>query len=143
MLSPGLIACMAAFCIYWFDIQLPEAVETAAGYYGNACTLLSMLVIGISMADMKVKSVLKNTRLMLFTLLRFAVFPILLALLLKPLLTDFVMRATIVLMAALPVGNLSAMLCNQYGKDSRIIAEGIIVTTLLSVVTITITFLFV
>ena len=143
MLSPGLIACMAAFCIYWFDIQLPEAVETAAGYYGNACTLLSMLVIGISMADMKVKSVLKNTRLMLFTLLRFAVFPILLALLLKPLLPDFVMRATIVLMAALPVGNLSAMLCNQYGKYSRIIAEGIIVTTLLSVVTITITFLFV
>lgn len=75
MLSPGLIACMAAFCIYWFDIQLPEAVETAAGYYGNACTLLSMLVIGISMADMKVKSVLKNTRLMLFTLCGLQSFP--------------------------------------------------------------------
>lgn len=143
ILSPGLLACIVAFCIYWFDIQLPKEVETAAGYYGNACTLLSMLVIGISMADMKVKSVLRNTRFLLFTVLRFLVFPILLALFLKPVLPDFTMRATIVLMAALPVGNLSAMLANQYGKDSKVIAEGIIVTTLLSVVTITLTFMFV
>ena len=40
ILSPGLLACIVAFCIYWFDIQLPKEVETAAGYYGNACTLL-------------------------------------------------------------------------------------------------------
>lgn len=143
LLSPGLIACIIAFFIYWFEIRLPESVETLAGYYGNACTLLSMIVVGISLANMQVKSVLKNKRLMLFTVIRFIVFPVLLALMLKPVLPDTVMRATVVLMAALPVGNLSAMLSEQYGKDSKPIAEGIIVTTLLSVVTITFTFLFV
>ncbi len=52
-LNPGLIACIAAFFIYWFQIELPEEIETLAGYYGNACTLLSMIVIGISLAGMR------------------------------------------------------------------------------------------
>lgn len=143
LLSPGLIACMIAFCIYWFELKLPESVQTMAGYYGNACTLLSMIVIGISLADMQAETVLKNKRLMAFTGIRFVVFPVVLAIVLKPLLPDMIMRATILLMAALPVGNMPAMLSEQYGKDSKPIAEGIIVTTLLSVVTITLTFLFV
>ena len=143
VLSPGLISCIIAFLIYWFDLHPPKSVETLAGYYGNACTFLSMIVIGISLADMKVKKVLGNKKLMLFTVIRFVLFPIALALLLKPFLADFTMRATIVLMAALPVGNFPAMLSEQYGRDSRTIAEGIIVTTLLSVVTITLTFFFV
>lgn len=142
-LSPGLIACMFAFCIYWFNLRLPEGVETIAGYYGNACTLLSMIVIGISLANMQVKTVLKNKKLMLFIVIRFVIIPVLFAVLLKPLLPDTIMRATIVLMAALPVGNMPAMLSEQYGKDSKLIAEGIIVTTLLSVATITFTFLFI
>ena len=47
------------------------------------------------------------------------------------------------LMAALPVGNFPAMLCEQYGKDPKPIAEGIVVTSVLSVFTITLTFMLV
>mgnify|MGYP002797174106 FL=1 len=142
-LSPGLIACIAAFFIYWFQLELPEEIETLAGYYGNACTLLSMIVIGISLAGMKLKEMIKNKRLLIFTAIRFIAFPMILALILKPVLTDFLIRATVVLMAALPVGNFPAMLCEQYGKDSKPIAEGIVVTTVLSVFTITLTFMLV
>lgn len=142
-LSPGLIACIAAFGIYWFQIQLPEEIETLAGYYGNACTLLSMIVIGISLAGMKAKDTLKNKRFLAFVLIRFIVFPILLALALRPVLSDLLIRAVVVLMAALPVGNFSAMLCEQYGRDPKPIAEGIVVTTILSVFTITLTFMLV
>ena len=142
-LSPGLIACIAAFGIYWFQIQLPEEIETLAGYYGNACTLLSMIVIGISLAGMKVKDMLRNRRLLIFVFIRFIALPILLALALRPVLPDLLIRAVVILMAALPVGNFSAMLCEQYGRDSKPIAEGIVVTTILSVFTITLTFMLV
>lgn len=140
-LSPGLIACIAAFGIYWFRIQLPDEIETLAGYYGNACTLLSMIVIGISLAGMRVKDMLKNRRLLIFVFVRFIAFPMLLALVLRPVLTDRLMRAVVILMAALPVGNFPAMLCEQYGRDPKPIAEGIVVTTVLSVFTITLTFM--
>ena len=142
-LSPGLIACIIAFAIYWFQLKLPEEIETLAGYYGNACTLLSMIVIGISLAGMKVKDMLKNRRLLVFVFIRFIAFPILLALALRPVLSDLLMREVVILMAALPVGNFPAMLCEQYGRDPKPIAEGIVVTTILSVFTITLTFMLV
>ena len=142
-LSPGLLACIAAFAIYWFHIELPEEIETLAGYYGNACTLLSMIVIGISLAGMKVKDMMKNRRLLVFVFIRFIAFPILLALALRPVLSDLLIREVVLLMAALPVGNFPAMLCEQYGRDPKPIAEGIVVTTILSVFTITLAFLLV
>lgn len=142
-LSPGLIVCIAAFLIYWFQLGLPEEIETLAGYYGNACTLLSMIVIGISLAGMKVRDMMQNKRLLAFVIIRFIAFPVILALALRPVLPDLLIRATVVLMAALPVGNFPAMLCEQYGRDPRPIAEGIVVTTILSVFTITLTFMFV
>ena len=142
-LSPGLLACIAAFAIYWFHIELPEEIETLAGYYGNACTLLSMIVIGISLAGMKVKDMMKNRRLLVFVFIRFIAFPILLALALRPVLSDLLMREVVILMAALPVGNFPAMLCEQYGRDPKPIAEGIVVTTILSVFTITLAFMLV
>lgn len=142
-LSPGLIACIIAFAIYWFQLKLPEEIETLAGYYGNACTLLSMIVIGISLAGMKVKDMLKNRRLLVFVFIRFIAFPILLALALRPVLSDLLMREVVILMAALPVGNFPAMLCEQYGRDPKPIAEGIVVTTILSVFTITLAFMLV
>ena len=142
-LSPGLLACIAAFAIYWFHIELPEEIETLAGYYGNACTLLSMIVIGISLAGMKVKDMMKNRRLLVFVFIRFIAFPILLALALRPVLSDLLIREVVLLMAALPVGNFPAMLCEQYGRDPKPIAEGIVVTTILSVFTITLAFMLV
>ena len=142
-LSPGLIACIAAFLIYWFQLGLPEEIETLAGYYGNACTLLSMIVIGISLAGMKVRDMMQNKRLLAFVIIRFIAFPVILALALRPVLPDLLIRATVVLMAALPVGNFPAMLCEQYGRDPKPIAEGIVVTTILSVFTITLAFLLV
>ena len=142
-LSPGLIACIIAFAIYWFQLKLPEEIETLAGYYGNACTLLSMIVIGISLAGMKVKDMLKNRRLLVFVFIRFIAFSILLALALRPVLSDLLMREVVILMAALPVGNFPAMLCEQYGRDPKPIAEGIVVTTILSVFTITLAFMLV
>lgn len=142
-LNPGLAACIAAFCIYWFQIRLPEEIETLAGYYGNACTLLSMIVIGISLAGMKIKDVVKNRRLLVFVFIRFIAFPILLALVLRPILSDFLIREVVILMAALPVGNFPAMLCEQYDRDPKPITEGIVVTTMLSVFTITLTFILV
>ena len=142
-LNPGLIACITAFFIYWFQIELPEEIETLAGYYGNACTLLSMIVIGISLAGMKLSDMLKNRKLLAFAVIRFIAFPIVLALALKPVLTDLLIREVVILMAVLPVGNFPAMLCEQYGKDPKPIAEGIVVTTVLSVLTITLTFMLV
>ncbi|MFQ7549173.1 MAG: AEC family transporter [Blautia marasmi] len=95
--SPGFIACILAFIIYWFNIKIPADLQSLVNYCGNACTLLSLLVIGMSLVGMNLGSVFKNKRLLLFTAVRFIAVPIALALLLKPFLPDYIMRASIVL----------------------------------------------
>nr|WP_288977257.1 AEC family transporter [uncultured Blautia sp.] len=141
--SPGFIACILAFIIYWFNIKIPADLQSLVNYCGNACTLLSLLVIGMSLVGMNLGSVFKNKRLLLFTAIRFIAVPIALALLLKPFLPDYIMRASIVLMMSLPVANMPMMMAEQYGKETTTISEGIILSTVLSAATISLVFLFV
>ena len=97
----------------------------------------------MSLVGMNLGSVFRNRRLLLFTAIRFLAVPIALALLLKPLLPDYIMRASIVLMMSLPVANMPMMMAEQYGKETAAISEGIILSTVLSAVTISLVFLFV
>lgn len=122
--SPGFIACILAFIIYWFNIKIPADAQSLVNYCGNACTLLSLLVIGMSLVGMNLGSVFKNKRLLLFTAVRFIAVPIALALLLKPFLPDYIMRASVVLMMSLPVANMPMMMAEQYGKETTTISEG-------------------
>ena len=92
--SPGFIACILAFIIYWFNIKIPADLQSLVNYCGNACTLLSLLVIGMSLVGMNLGSVFKNKRLLLFTAVRFIAVPIALALLLKPFLPDWTVTIT-------------------------------------------------
>ena len=141
--TPGFVSCFIAFAIYWFDLTVPASVQSVVHYCANACTFLSMLVIGMSVVGMKPAAVFGNRRLLLFTGIRFVLVPVVAALLLQSVLTDYIMRATVVLMLALPAGNMPVMLAEQYGKDAHAISESIILSTLLSVVTITFVFMFV
>lgn len=141
--TPGVFSCIIAFLIYWFQIEVPVNMQSLIGYFANACTLLSMMVVGMSLVHMKVKDVMTNKKLLLFTAIRFVIVPAAMAILLKPVLTDYVMRASVILMLALPAGNLPVMMSKQYGRDAEVIAEEIVLSTLLSVFTITFVFMFV
>ena len=143
LMTPGFLSCIVAVIIYWFNLSVPDTVQSIVNYCANACTFLSMLVIGTSIVGMNPKKVLGNKKLIRFLLIRFLLVPVVTAILLKPILTDYIMRATLILMLALPIGNLPMMLAEQYDKDAHTISEGIILSTIMSVVTITIVFMFV
>lgn len=143
IISPGFVACVVAFFIYWFQIKVPEDLQTLVNYCGTACTLLSLLVIGMSLVGMNLKNVFRNKRLLLFTGIRFIAVPVALAMILKPFISDYIMRGAIVLMMSLPVANMPMMLAEQYGKETKTLSEGIVLTTVLSAATITFVFLFV
>ena len=143
LMTPGFLSCIVAVIIYWFNLSVPDTVQSIVNYCANACTFLSMLVIGTSIVGMNPKKVLGNKKLIWFLLIRFLLVPVVTAILLKPILTDYIMRATLILMLALPIGNLPMMLAEQYDKDAHTISEGIILSTIMSVVTITIVFMFV
>jgi hypothetical protein len=142
-INPGNISCIITILIFWFQIQVPEQIQSLCTYAGQPATFLALLVIGISLADMSIKEMLQDKRFFLFTVIRFVLFPIIFVSVLKLFIADLLIRGTLALMIAVPVGNMPAMMRAQYGQDDHLLVKGAIVTTTLSVITITITCMFV
>ncbi len=142
MLNPGTVACIITILIFWFDIQVPVQIQSFCNYAGQPATLLALLVIGISLSDMSPRDMINDRRFFAFTILRFVLFPIAFICVLKLLISDTLILETMALMIAVPVGNMPAMVRAQFEQDDRLTAKGAVITTALSVITITITCMF-
>lgn len=135
----GTIAAVLAILIFWFDIKLPTFVEDTITYTGRATTFLAMIVLGISFAKLPIKKLLCNVRIYIMEVIRFVVFPIVVTLIMKSVLDNTVAISTVALMAAMPAGNSPLMLATRYELNTDTMSSGILVSTLLSVLTVTVT----
>lgn len=143
MINPGTISCVITILLFWFRIEVPSQLQDLCSYTGNAATFLALFVIGASLCDLKWSDIIKDYRMFLFTALRFAVFPVTFTVMIQGLVPDSIIRGTLALMVAVPVGNMPAMMRAQFGQDNRLTAKGAVVTTMLSILTITLTCMFV
>ena len=100
-----------------------------------------MLVLGASVAAMPLRSIFTDLRIYLFTALRMVVMPVVLILVLRPLISDRMLMEVTALLLAVPAGNLPMIVSRELGLKDELFSKGIIVTTLLSPVTITLVML--
>jgi predicted permease len=128
--------------VYIANIQVPTGVSKFLEYIGNCTTFLSMIVLGVSVAQMIPAKVFRNIRLYGFILIRQIAVPIFIAFLLKPFGLPELMLRTIVIMVAMPAANMPLMVSKQFGIEEENLAAGIIFTTLASILTIPIVMLF-
>lgn len=136
MINPGVIASIAAVVIFMFRMPVPSPVVTFCDYMGNATIPLSMLLIGMSIAKADLRKIFSNTRIYLFTVLKMVVIPVGMTLLLKPLAIDSVVFGVFALQLAMPVGSIITLIAKESGADETTCTNGIVVTTLASILTI-------
>lgn len=143
MLNAGVIASVAAILIFILQIPLPDMVVGFCDYIGNATIPLSMLLIGASIAKVNLKAIFSTGRIYLFTLLRMVILPIIVALLLKNILpVNEMIFGVFILQMSMPVGSIVALMAKENGADETCCTNGIVLTTLLSLVTIPVVCLF-
>jgi predicted permease len=68
--------------------------------------------------------------------------PVVLSLILRLFIKDELLYGTMVILAAVPVGNLPLMRVEEVGGDSTVLSQGIILSTIMAIVTIPIITLF-
>lgn len=143
LINPGIIACIVAIIIFVFKITVPSFVGSFVNYMGNASIPLSMIAIGVSLANTNFKDVFTNVRLLFFAVTKMLIIPIICILIMKNFGFDSEALGIFVLMLSMPVGSIVSLMESEYGrKDSSISSSGIALTTLLSIVTIPIVALF-
>lgn len=143
MLNSGVIASVAAILIFLLQIPLPDIVVDFCDYMGNATIPLSMMLIGISIAKVNLRVIFTNVKIYLFTAVRMVAFPIAMIFLIKQLVSvDTMVFGVFALQMAMPVGSIVTLIAKENGADEACCTNGIVLSTLLSIITIPIVCIF-
>ncbi len=142
LINAGTISAAVTILFYLGNFPVPVIISSTLAYAGRATTLLSMLVLGVSVAQMAPKDIFSHPKLYAFTLLRQILVPIGCVLLMRVFLDHRLILNTMLLMVAVPAANMPLMLAKQMDMDTESISQGIILTTVLSLVTVPLACLF-
>lgn len=142
LVNAGTISAAVTILFYLGNFPVPEIVSSALSYTGRATTLLSMLVLGVSVAQMAPKDIFSHPKLYAFTLLRQILVPIGCILLMRCFFDNKLILNTMLLMVAVPAANMPLMLAKQLDMETESISQGIILTTVLSLITVPLACLF-
>ena len=137
-LSPGLVCSILTIVLFWFNLKLPDILTQSANYLGNATTFLSMTILGCSFAMVSVKILLASWKTYLFVLIKMLAIPILMAVILVSVGVKKEIVQAYVLLSAMPSANMPLMLAHQVGEDTRVLTQGILLTTIFTPVTLTV-----
>lgn len=116
--------------------DIPGAISQPLTMLGNITVPAALLIIGSSMSQLPLRSMLGNLTVYLTTALRLVILPLGVYYLTKALgFSDEVVNINTVVIA-MPVATYGTILCLKYEKDTTMITEVTFVTTLLSMLTI-------
>ena len=143
LVNIGTISAVLTIIFYLGDIDVPMIISDAATYAGRTTTLLSMLVLGVALAQMPLKELFCHPKDYFFITLRLLLLPILCVLVLRSFVSDPLLLGTATLLISVPCGNLPMMCSKEYGLKTDLLARIIVLSTIVSVITIPIVTLFV
>lgn len=127
------------FFILPINDYVPSIIEEAFVMLKNLVAPLSMVVIGLRLADMDLKGIFKDKFMYLFLAMRHVLLPLValaivkLAGLIVP--VSEVVATAVVIMAAAPAATSATMFAEMYDCDANYVSKLVTVSTLLSIVT--------
>jgi hypothetical protein len=136
LFNMGTLACCLTLAVFGFNMPVHPMLKTTVSYLGNAATPLALMSIGFSLGRSRILDVFTDRQLYLFSFMKMLVIPAAGAVILKIFNLPAHVLGVSVMMLSMPVGNMPAILASQYGIESDVCSKGVIMTTLLSVVTI-------
>lgn len=141
LLNPCILAVFLGLPIMLLQFTLPEPVVMAVNTIGDCTTPLSMIVIGMTLADIPLRSVVNRDTLLL-CFFRLIGIPGLVLAALRLLGADPMLIGVSVLLTSMPVGATAPVLAQKYGVDHVFASQCVFLSTVLSLVTVPLLTLF-
>ena len=132
------IAVVLGLIFYINQWTLPTVLGSALDYLGSITSGLSMVVVGLSMAKLDIKSMFQGHRNYIITALRLVVIPLITLALIRTLGRglDPVIAGTLLLTSGLPSPSAVSIIAEQYHTNVDLGARMIFLTTLFCMVTV-------
>lgn len=141
LVSPSMLASYVALLVYVCRIPVPDTLGGTFSYLGAMTTPLSMMISGINLAAIPLRRVFGNGKVYVMSAFRLVVMPILLYPLFALLLGNCgipILLAVVIFIAGMPCASTTPVLAEAAGlrKESQLCSLGVLVSTVLSVVTV-------
>ena len=135
--STPMLAAYLTMAIVALEIDnIPEAVSQPLTMLGNITVPAALLIIGSSMSNLPLRSLLGNTTVYVTTLFRLAILPIGIHFLMNIAGFSPMVVNINTLVIAMPVATYGTILCLKYEKDTTMMTGVTFITTLLSMISI-------
>lgn len=138
LINAGTVSGVLAILALIFHPTVPTAVLNCLNYLGGVMTYMTVAIIGHSLAYIPLKRVFQDVRIYLFVIFRSLLLPIAVGVVMKQLIHNDLMVNVMMLLMAMPVANMPMMLAEEAGQETETLTKGIVVSTILSIITITI-----
>lgn len=135
LLNPGIIAVELGLLRMALNLQFPANVNKALTGLGNCTTPLAMMIIGLILAQVDLKTVFEP-KAFLLAFIRQLALPIGLLFALKALQVDPLTIGVSTVLTGMPIGSTTAILAAKYGADSTFGSKCVFISTLTSLVTV-------
>ncbi len=136
LFSVPLIATLAGILILVLKIPIPGVLVSLFSSLNGATMPMSMMVIGASLGSVSLLEAFRNGKLAFVSLIRLIVIPVLVWVICRFLTDDTVLLMTCMIISAAPSAVMVTILSIQYGKDGTFCSEGVLHTTVCSMVTV-------
>lgn len=140
ILSTPLLATVAATLLFLLRVSVPGGVRSILSAISAATVPLSMLLVGSSLGGVKLGKAIRDRSMLFLLAERFLLAPLITFFVMKLICPDEMLRNIMVITAATPSAIIVTALSLQNGKDGEFPSEGILLTTVLSMITLPITF---
>lgn len=140
ILSTPLVATVAATLLFLLRVPVPTAVRGILSSISAATVPLSMLLVGSSLGNVKIGKAIRDKNMLVLIAERFLLAPVITFFVMELFGADEMLRNIMVITAATPSGIIVTALSLQNGRDGSFPSEGILLTTVLSMITLPITF---
>lgn len=136
LLNPCIVGAVAGIAILFAGVEIPEYIADIMETVGNVTIPVAMMVVGIQLADGKIIDCFRNVKLVVFSVVTMLIWPLIILIVVKLIPMAGILKTIFVLGAALPPATTISVLAANEGRNYKLAADGIIVTTLMSAVTI-------
>jgi predicted permease len=140
LVNPGVLSGIIAVAFYLLGVKLPEVVASPLGYLSSLTAPLSMLIIGATLAHVKIRSFFTDYKLLIFSVVKLLIIPISLCFLLKLFIGGGDLLGVCIIMMSTPVASMTVMMAQQYGGEYTLLSRGVTLTTVLCIATIPLVF---
>lgn len=138
-LTPGFASVVIGLGLFFAGISLPQIVYTPLETIGSATSPLAMLVVGYQLGNVNLKEMFGDGRLYLLSFARLIIMPVIFLTALWIIFPEMnTLTKVLVVEMATPVAACTTIYSQQYDGDVIFATKGVMLSTLLSIVTLSI-----